>query len=66
MPEIEREVYNMANDFTGIMKDEQPMLTIQKGKTTFRIGMHFNEKSKDTIDDKIKKMIRKEASTYNC
>ena len=56
----------MANESSAIMKDGQPMLMMQKGKTTFLIGMYFNEKSKDTIDDKIKKMIKKEAITYNC
>ena len=50
----------MTNENAVTMKDGQPMLTMMRGKTTFLIGMHFNEKSKDTIDDKIKKIIRKE------
>ena len=52
----------MTNETVVTMKDEQPMLTMMRGKTTFLIGMNFNEKSKDTIDDKIKKIIRKEVS----
>lgn len=52
----------MANEFTAIMKDDKSLLTMQKGKTTFLIGMHFNDKSKDTLDDKLKKIIRKEAA----
>lgn len=53
----------MTNENAVIMKDGQPRLTMMIGKTTFLIGMHFNEKSKDTLDDKIKKIIRKEAAT---
>ena len=56
----------MTNETAVTMKDGQPMLTMKKGKTTFMIGLHFNEKGKDTLDDKIKKMIRKEASTIKC
>jgi len=52
----------MTNETVVTMKDEQPMLTMMRGKTTFLIGMHFNEKGKDTLDDKIKKIIRKEAA----
>jgi hypothetical protein len=44
------------------MKDGQPLLTMMRGRTTLLIGMHFNEKSKDKIDDKIKKIIRKEVA----
>ena len=52
----------MTNENAVTMKDGQPMLTMMRGKTTFLIGMYFNEKSKDTIDDKIKKIIRKEVA----
>ena len=52
----------MTNENAVTMKDGQPLLTMMRGKTTFLIGMHFNEKSKNTIDDKIKKIIRKEVA----
>ncbi len=52
----------MTNENVVTMKDGQPLLTMMRGKTTFLIGMYFNEKSKDTIDDKIKKIVRKEVA----
>lgn len=43
-----------------------PSITMRRGKTTFKIGICFNEKSKETLDDRIKKLIRKEVSKYDC
>lgn len=46
--------------------DEIPVITMRRGKTTFKIGLCFNNKSKDTLDDRIKKMIRKEVNKHDC
>jgi hypothetical protein len=32
------------------------------GQTTYRVGIHFNNKSNETIDDKIIKLVRNESS----
>ena len=39
---------------------EQPMVTLLRGRTTFLIGLHYAEKGKETLEDKVKKMIRKD------
>ena len=44
-------------------KAEVPMLLIRDGNTTFLIGIHFNQSSKETLDDKVKKLIRDEVPT---
>ena len=35
-------------------------LIVNNGGTTFLIGLHFSETSKDTLPDKVKKLIRKD------
>lgn len=44
---------------------EQPMLSMQLGRTTFLIGLHFAEKGKESLDDKVKRMIRKDVQDEN-
>ncbi len=39
-------------------KAEEPVLSLRDGNTTFLIGIHFNQSSKETLDDKVKKLIR--------
>lgn len=39
---------------------EQSMVTLLRGGTTFLIGLHYAEKGKETLEDKVKKMIRKD------
>ena len=39
---------------------KEPVLIMQRGGTTFLIGLHFSETSKDTLEDKIKKLIWKD------
>ncbi|MCI6795214.1 MAG: transposon-encoded TnpW family protein [Lachnospiraceae bacterium] len=40
-------------------------LIMKSGKTTFLIGLHFSETSKDTLEDKVKKLIRKDVEEDN-
>ena len=44
---------------------EQPMLSMQLGRTTFLISLHFAEKGKESLDDKVKRMIRKDVQDEN-
>lgn len=44
---------------------DQPMLSMQLGRTTFLIGLHFAEKGKESLDDKVKRMIRKDVQDEN-
>ena len=44
---------------------EQPRLTMKRGKTTFLIGLHFADKGKETLEDKVKRMISKDVQDGN-
>ena len=41
-------------------KAEQPEFVKRIGKTTYRVRVYFNPNSKETINDKILRMIRNE------
>lgn len=43
----------------------QPVLELREGNTTFLIGLHFNENTRETLGDKIKKLIRKDVQDGN-
>ena len=51
MTEAEQELLN---------EQPGPALEFREGKTTFLVGIHFSETSKETLEDKIKKLIRKD------
>ena len=40
-------------------------LVMKKGNKTFIIGLHFSETSKDTLEDKVKKLIKKDVEDDN-
>ena len=40
--------------------DEPPALVRQIGNTTYRVRVHFNPASRETMGDKIKRMLRNE------
>ena len=44
---------------------DTPMLTMQRGRTTFLIGLHFAEKGKETLEEKVKKLIRRDVDSEN-
>ena len=44
---------------------DQPMLSMQLGRTTFLIGLHFAENGKESLDDKVKRMIKKDVQDEN-
>ena len=35
------------------------------GKTTYVIGVHFSKESKDTLDDKVKRLMREDVKAAN-
>jgi deferrochelatase/peroxidase EfeB len=43
-------------------KSEQPDLVKRIGKTTYKVKAHFSTTSKETMSDKIKRMLRNEVS----
>ena len=44
---------------------DQPVLSMQLGRTTFLVSLHFAEKGKESLDDKVKRMIRKDVQDEN-
>jgi uncharacterized protein YaaQ len=38
---------------------------MRRGNTTFLIGIHFDKTRKETLDDKIRKMIRRDIENGN-
>jgi len=51
----------MNTDKTTTAKAEQPHFEKRIGKTTYRVKVHFNPNSKETITDKIMRLLRNEA-----
>lgn len=52
---------------TGSEQKERikPVLELREGNTTFLIGLHFSENTRETLGDKIKKLIRKDVQDGN-
>ena len=44
---------------------EAARLTMMSGNKTFIIGLHFSETGKDTLEDKVKKLIKKDVEDGN-
>jgi len=51
---------NTDKTTTPMAKAEQPEFVKRIGKTTYRVRVYFNPNSKETINDKILRMIRNE------
>ena len=46
-------------------EDNSGRLSINIGNTTFVLGLHFSQTSKLTLEDKIKRLIRKDIDAGN-
>jgi len=46
--------------FPKPVPDTPPSMVKKIGKTTYRVWAHFSETSTETLDDKIKRMLREE------
>lgn len=53
---------NTGNINTTATQAEQPALVKQIGKTTYKVKVHFSETSKETMSDKIVRMLKSEIS----
>ena len=42
-----------------------PVFVVKDGTTTVIVGMYFTAKAKESVDDKVKRMIRGEVRTGN-
>ena len=54
-------------DATGASPSEPGFagFTMKSGSTTFLVGLHFSESCKETLDDKLKRLIRKDVEADN-
>lgn len=52
-----------------IMTKQEPQndgsFTMQVGNTTFLVGLHFSKTSKETLEDKMKRLIEKDIRNNN-
>lgn len=44
---------------------DEPRLSMRIGNTTYLVSIHFSETSKDTLADKVKKLIRRDLESGN-
>lgn len=57
----ERAIRNVTVN-TSAMTENMPVLVKKIGKTTYRVRIHFSTTSRETMSDKIKRMLRNEVS----
>lgn len=48
------------------MPPEEPLFKAPVGKITYLVGVHFSEDSKETMTDKIDRMIRRDIQSGAC
>ena len=53
-------IMNTDKTTTTTAKAEQPDFVKRIGKTTYRVKVHFNPNSKETMSEKIIRMLRNE------
>jgi len=53
---------NTDKTTTATARAEQPDFVKRIGKTTYRVKVHFNPKSKETMTDKIIRMLKNEVN----
>ena len=46
-----------TNTIAQTIEQNAPVLVKKIGKTTYMVGIHFSETSKETMSDKIKRLI---------
>jgi len=55
-------IMNTDKSTTTTEKAEQPDFVKQIGKTTYQVKVHFNPNSRETMSDKIIRMLRNEVN----
>ena len=54
---------NSADEKAGEEQEKVPTMTVRIDKTTYVVGVHFGKTSKETLKDKLKRMMLEEAKT---
>lgn len=58
----------MAESTTPTKAPKKPpagSFNMRVGKTTYVVGVHFNKESKDTLEDKVKRLMRDDVKAAN-
>ena len=55
----------MENAITETKASETPALVKTIGKTTYIVNIHFSEKARENVTDKLKRLIVSEAESYS-
>ena len=60
----QKEIVNAADSAVPlpVLGNERPALVKKIGKTTYRVTIHFSATSRETMSDKIKRMLRNEVN----
>ena len=56
---------NNFNSGSSIMPENETTLTMRAGNTTYILSLHFKSDAAMSIEDKMRKMIRKDVETGN-
>ena len=59
------EIKSTATSETPAEKPDCPMILHHEGTKTYLIGLHFSGSTKETMTDKIKRLIRNDVETDN-
>ena len=46
-------------------KNETPVIRMTSGNTSYLLGIHFSDKSGETVEDKVKKLIQQDVKHGN-
>ena len=63
---MDTEMMRTNNAETTPAAAPDPLLKTTVGKITYLVGVHFSEDAKETMADKIDRMIRREIQTGTC
>jgi hypothetical protein len=56
----------MIDNVTAVKpENEKPDLVKKIGKTTYEVKVHFSPTARETMSDKIKRMLKNEVSQYD-
>ena len=50
------------NAIPAIQPNDAPAMVRKIGKTTYKVRVHFSDTSRETMNDKIKRMLKNEVS----
>ena len=55
-----------TNTIAQTIERNAPVLVKKIGKTTYMVGIHFSETSKETMDDKVARLVKSDIHKQAC